>query len=112
MTSNLSVALYGKDGERVGGGVKVKLHGPDGTQDVETGPHGEIYLPLPEGEYELEVEGEKFLAQTLRDVDLKHEGGHGYEFQLEHGESDDDLDYDEIERGRMDRLPRGHEELE
>jgi len=102
-SNHLCVALFDATGEPLAPGVKVAVRGMGTSHDYVTGAAGDISPELPPGKYEVTVNGETFLADTLRSADLQHDGGGPYMFQLGHHESEPD--YAPLERGREQRLP-------
>jgi hypothetical protein len=101
VTSFLHTAMFDASGEPLSEGVKVIVRGKGETHEFLTAVDGTISPHLEEGDYELEINGQKFAANTLRAHDLAHEGGSPLQFQL--APDDTDLDYDAMERGREHR---------
>jgi hypothetical protein len=82
--------------------VKVTVRGMGKVLELFTAVDGSISPQLEAGIYDLEVNGQTFVAHTLRGYDLAHEGGASFEFQLARDGSEPD--YAAIERGRGHRL--------
>ena len=103
-SSHLAFVLFDAQGQRVGEGLEVIVRGEGQELRLFTDPGGSVIADLEEGTYEIEVEGQTFLADTLRGHDVQHDGGRPYEFQLV-DDDDDEPDYEEIEQARQHRIP-------
>lgn len=104
-SSHIIATLYNSLGVAVPAGTVVKISGNGQSHEAKTDGHGAIEVGLPPGTYDLEVGGEKFRADTLRGVDLKHDSGGPYVLKL--AQDPPEPDYDAIERGRHQRVTAG-----
>jgi uncharacterized Zn-binding protein involved in type VI secretion len=100
-SSTLHIGLFDYTGEPLEEGLKVTVTGNGAQHEFHTAADGSISPQLPEGVYELEINGQKFSAHTLRWIDLAHEGGSPFQFQL--APDDSELDYNAIEQARQNR---------
>lgn len=101
VSSTLHVALFDYAGQSVEEGLKVTVSGNGTTHEFHTTADGSISPQLPDGVYDVEINGQKFSAHTLRWIDLAHEGGSPFQFQLV--PDDSELDYNAIEQARQNR---------
>lgn len=100
-SSTMHIALFDYAGQPVEEGLKVTVTGNATTYEFHTTADGSISPQLPDGVYDVEINGQKFSAHTLRWIDLAHEGGSPFEFQL--APDDSELDYNVIEQARQNR---------
>lgn len=102
VSSNLHVALFDYTGQPLAEGLKVIVTGNGAKHEFHTAADGTISPQLPDGVYDVEINGQQFSAHTLRRIDLAHDGGSPFEFQL--APDDSELDYNAIEQARQNRL--------
>lgn len=102
VTSHLHVVVHDAQGEPIPEGVEVMVRGMGIEQSVFTAADGSISPHVPEGLYELEVDGQTFPVHTHRQYDLDHEGGAPFALQLV--PRGDEPDYESLEAGRVNRV--------
>lgn len=100
-SSTLHVGLFDYAGQPVQEGLKVTVTGNGARHEFHTTADGSISPQLPDGVYDVEINGQKFAAHTLRWIDLAHEGGSPFQFQL--APDDSELNYNAIEQARQNR---------
>lgn len=98
----LCVALFDATGQPLPEGVPVTVRGNKVAQDYVTSIAGDISPQLPHGSYQVTVQGQTFTADTLRSIDLQHDGGGPYAFQL--APDGREPDYARLEPARAQRL--------
>jgi hypothetical protein len=80
--NQLSIDIADEDGIPVASGTAVKVKGNGVNKTMKVGFGGHFVAILDPGTYELEVDGQTFVADTINGLESKHDGYEPYQFIL------------------------------